>query len=446
MTKNIMTGISPNYVKGWTVETAIREIVQNYLDSRKEFGCEGSITYKDGIAIVKDNGPGLQIKHLALGVSEKGGDSIGKYGEGLKLALLVLAREGRYVEVRARGMVIKPNIVMDENFGTEVLALEISDMAPRHAATHTGTTVKFACLPNELKRGKSYFTAFLGTSSSDYGFKWIEKDRISLPGGYVYINGAKVGGIENALFSYHLNESETGDIGNRDREVIDHDKIRSYIRGLLGITHSTQVMRALIDDATGDGRSWEIGIGGINHYHIPNNYRKVWRRAWNEVVGKDTVIDSGEEEARVQANYLGYRVARISNYGWTEAFKAIGIQTTTQVTVGKVAMQKVAIDKLTSEERKTLKTACKLVEKHYNEIGNLSVSEKLSAGAEGSDTLGLYKRDEDRIYILRSVLTDLPKTVHILLHEAVHKHSGAMDCTSQFERALTDVAVAMMIK
>jgi len=128
--KRIVTGISPNYVKNWDVIKGIREIIQNYLDTKNEFRCKGYIYYKDGTAMVKDFGPGLELRHLALGISEKSQGAIGKYGEGLKLALLVMAREFRKIEVWSKGMIICPAIEYSDLYGTEVMVFNIQPMQP----------------------------------------------------------------------------------------------------------------------------------------------------------------------------------------------------------------------------------------------------------------------------------------------------------------------------
>lgn len=77
--------ISSNYVKSWSVKDAVRELLQNAMDSG-EWRIEGSALVNKGT---------LKPEHFLLGCSEKlSSDAIGQFGEGLKLALLVLARNG----------------------------------------------------------------------------------------------------------------------------------------------------------------------------------------------------------------------------------------------------------------------------------------------------------------------------------------------------------------
>lgn len=82
--------ISSKYVKAWTVKDAVRELLQNAMDS-------GEWRVEDSALINKGT---LKPEHFLLGCSEKSSsDAIGQFGEGLKLALLVLARNGYEVTI-----------------------------------------------------------------------------------------------------------------------------------------------------------------------------------------------------------------------------------------------------------------------------------------------------------------------------------------------------------
>jgi hypothetical protein len=456
-----LTAISPKYVKGWTVSKAVREIVQNYLDSRKEFNCSGSISWDEGVAKVKDFGPGLELKHLAVGVSEKSEGSIGKYGEGLKLALLVLAREGREVTVKARGKVIRPKIEMDLTLGTEVLAFSIKDMLPRHAAKHKGTTILFQCSEAELEEGKSHFTEFLtrqtvSDSSEDTGdepsrkaIEWVEKGKISLPGGRIFVNGSNVGKVEGALFSYHFQESEVGDIGNRDREVIDRNVVENAVSRMLAQTSSRKVIGLVLKMAVQQTSNFEVRTG-VDYSYIPETSKRVWHRVFNELYGKDTVIASGyDQEAINQANYLGYLV-KVLTPDWFWVLESVGVKTVRKlIKPGSSKPRIVKPSQLTLQERDNLRRAKRLTKRHYAEPGLIRIAEdidKLVGMSSGSRALGGYDSATKTVWLRRDILGDFRQVLHTLLHEVCHRESGASDCTASFERALLDIAVGILTK
>lgn len=84
--------LSPNYVTDWGLNEAVREILQNAIDSQVD-GNKIEITFIAGKLTIKTIGANLDKKTLLLGNSGKGDNKyIGKYGEGYKLALLVLTR------------------------------------------------------------------------------------------------------------------------------------------------------------------------------------------------------------------------------------------------------------------------------------------------------------------------------------------------------------------
>lgn len=89
--------LAPNYVSDWTFNDAIRELIQNGIDqqainNRNKF----SITYNNGEKklILKSENSRLKRNSLLLGCSNKANDenTVGQFGEGYKIASLVLTR------------------------------------------------------------------------------------------------------------------------------------------------------------------------------------------------------------------------------------------------------------------------------------------------------------------------------------------------------------------
>lgn len=92
--------LTENYVSDWTFNDAIRELIQNgtdqeILDSENEFSLEYDRYEK--ILRLKNSKSKLKINTLLLGSStkSKNEDTIGQFGEGYKIAALVLNRLGK---------------------------------------------------------------------------------------------------------------------------------------------------------------------------------------------------------------------------------------------------------------------------------------------------------------------------------------------------------------
>ena len=92
--KTINYFISSNYVKSWGVNEALREILQNFID----YGEYNYIIYPltDKIEVVRLTNTWKvdDLNFLLIGESTKTEKERGQFGEGLKLAALVLLREG----------------------------------------------------------------------------------------------------------------------------------------------------------------------------------------------------------------------------------------------------------------------------------------------------------------------------------------------------------------
>lgn len=119
--KTIELSLSPKYVSGWGVEEAVREILQNAIDQKAD-GAEVSVSYdRETLSILAD-GARLKTSTLLLGESGKDDERyIGKYGEGYKLALLVLTRERKPVKVVTDAETWTPEFRLSETFGEESL-------------------------------------------------------------------------------------------------------------------------------------------------------------------------------------------------------------------------------------------------------------------------------------------------------------------------------------
>ena len=99
MDNKIRLPISSNYVQHWGFWEAIREILQNAIDT-KDFNISQMIS--SGVLKIESHAGAMDLSSLVLGESSKRDDknSIGKYGEGYKLALLVLCRLGHEVIIK----------------------------------------------------------------------------------------------------------------------------------------------------------------------------------------------------------------------------------------------------------------------------------------------------------------------------------------------------------
>lgn len=115
--------LSKDYVRHWGMGEAVRELIQNGLDSDSPF--EWDMNEVDQTLVIRSRFSKLEPKTLLLGHTSKAdSDKIGSFGEGYKIALLVLTRCGYDVEVRNGNRIWKPKFMYSHTYEAEVLCIE----------------------------------------------------------------------------------------------------------------------------------------------------------------------------------------------------------------------------------------------------------------------------------------------------------------------------------
>lgn len=119
--------LSKDYVRHWGVVEAVREIFQNAIDSDSPF----EYTIGAESLRITSKFSKLEPKTLLLGSTSKADctDKIGSFGEGYKIALLVLTRNNRTVTIHNGELLWMPEFKMNHHFGEEILCIRESKYA-----------------------------------------------------------------------------------------------------------------------------------------------------------------------------------------------------------------------------------------------------------------------------------------------------------------------------
>lgn len=116
--------VSPDYVPDWTEVEAVRELFQNALDSEGEMDWY----YANSILTITNEKAKLDKNTLLFGTTSKSNDkeAIGHFGEGYKLAFLVLARMGYKVKViNPTNETWEPKIIKSKRYNSDLLVVDI---------------------------------------------------------------------------------------------------------------------------------------------------------------------------------------------------------------------------------------------------------------------------------------------------------------------------------
>ncbi|MEV0003497.1 ATP-binding protein [Micromonospora sp. NPDC050980] len=225
--------ISPEYVKSWTPVRAISELIANALDEDPN----AAVSWTDGVLTIADDGPGIPEEGLILGMSSKTDEQIGQFGEGKKLACLVLARSPQIGPVRCetvsygfvptveRRKLLGGLIPSRTQQGSDVLVYHF------HPNTRTrGTTFTIECPRDLAQEAIGRFRAL-----AEPGYQPPAAPGVCVRDGdpgRVWIGGVLVTRMPGFLASYDLSLDHKA-LQNRDRTVVEASALRTAVRDIL---------------------------------------------------------------------------------------------------------------------------------------------------------------------------------------------------------------------
>ena len=250
--KNYELPISPNYVSNWGIKEAIREILQNAIDS-DNCGHPKQILYSaDGAVLtVINKGARLPLSSLVLGCSSKDDidGMIGKFGEGYKLALVVLLRKGLKVDILNGEEEWIPSFKLSDNFGTQVLNIEVNQL-PENAECDD---VVFAISGIDEDLYKELQLLF-PCINDDYG-DVVESDNGTILldkkfQGKMYVEGLFIQSDSNFQYGYNF-KSSVVDL-DRDRKAINYYELKKLTAASVVTAEkcSTEIFKAISNSYT----------------------------------------------------------------------------------------------------------------------------------------------------------------------------------------------------
>lgn len=183
-------GIGKKYLSHWGINEALREILQNFMD----YG-EYQIDIQNEKICISNNYAPENLEFLALGNSDKKEGSRGKYGEGLKMALLIFKRENIPVEINTLDKKLKPTFI--NSAVGEVFAISIEE----------SISDKFSiCFKLNLEIWKNYYNSIIKKEDILFDDKYYGKI-VNKEKGNIYCGGLFVKKVNNLSKSYDINVS-----------------------------------------------------------------------------------------------------------------------------------------------------------------------------------------------------------------------------------------------
>jgi hypothetical protein len=450
--------ISPDYVKSWTPVRALCELIANALDEDPA----AHVGWTDGVLTITDDGPGIPEEGMILGHSTKTAAQIGQFGEGKKLACLVLARSPEIGAVRCetvgygftptveRRRLLEGLIPSLSGQGAEVLVYHLH----RNGRTR-GTVFTVACTQALAEEAIGRFRAL-----SEPGYTPpAAPGTCVLTGtpGRVWIGGVVVSTMSGLLASYDLPLDDKG-LQNRDRTVIEAGALRDAVRAILAASDDAAVVDRFAAHVLAGGKLREpeqfFTDVAYNGHARPRAAWRAWARA--HLPAKAFYAGSRQEEAILDLQDMDYTLVTAKGL---PGLQESSLMTLLGVEVARVRQQRhyerhhdkttwVPDKDLRTDERDLLTAAKALV---CRMIGPFALDRvRVYSDSEESPCAdGLYTPRTGDVAVHRDVLADRHRTLSVLFHEAAHRvrHRGGgrfipsadySDRSRGFEEMLTE--------
>jgi len=421
MSNEIIYPMTLSYVKEWGAWEIVRELMTNALDVDEN----ATVKINDkGALVVRSKGQPLGIHHLLFGVSEKPGtDAIGQFGEGMKLALLVLTRLGLTAHVYSGGQHIW-------NEPAEMAGQQVFKIAWRDGFRDTGETV--IGIPDW--DGEAFEDRFLCEGDSriaytdQFGRSILEQDVPDIFVKRVWVQKATGYGNHYA-FGYDLRGVEM----NRDRRAVDNWRVNLEIGRLW----------ATVTDAELLERFWQAVKNGAGEHSCNMQGVQIadpakMKSAFQSVFGRDAVLGTNPDATR-EATYRGALVVSSSTVGHDLASivsQLVGTDTEHIQQLEGASRVLVPDRKLSEHSLGVLRILRRLATR-------ISFTGKIQAYIlpEG-EAGGSYRGD---VCISLPKLSTLQTAIEIWLHETAHAEYETADSTSKHVDAVAAVAARLIV-
>ena len=210
--------LTDKYVSSWGYLEGIRELLQNAYD----YG-NYNISFDSDSILIKNFNDKIQIKTLLMGYGTKTNDknSIGGFGEGFVLALLVLIRQGFTVRIDNADEVWIPYFKKSKDFNNESLFYINVDKNENPSEDLTIIVSGFS--PEQLVSIKEEFLGLQGPYKSIktlYGEILLDSNQK----GKMYVEGLPI--TTDRDFEYGYNFKAEYVVLDRDRKDINHKELK----------------------------------------------------------------------------------------------------------------------------------------------------------------------------------------------------------------------------
>ncbi len=396
-----------DYIKNWGLTHAFRELIANAKDADAEgFKLDCRYVAREKKLYISNDGVTLEHDVLLFGGSNKSGKStmIGQYGEGLKLALLVLAREGIDVKIRnGRYETWTPSIEWADQWKAQVLVIQTRNLQkPRDLPSFD---VEIGGMELETWHAIENLFLFLNpatTLDTRCGQVLTDAEHV----GRIYVKGVYATMIEKYDHGYNFYDLDTG----RDRQIPQRWQMDDAIKNIWdelaqkSVDNADTIYKMLESD-----RAEASGFRYTQDTGILERLSETFKRQHGELAVPVTSV--GQQE---QIKHLGYKGVLVPYALADQLHKTIPTPDALTRKHSEDVTERMGPAELTKGENTTLQAA-------------LSWFEKLIPGARFRVVVARFRDDSvdgihsgNEILLARRILSDFGLTLMVLAHEFAH--------------------------
>lgn len=332
--RTIELPITERYVSNWDYWDALRELLQNAIDSNEVWrikhvdkGIPGEFV---SFELSQDNTI-LPIDSLLLGNSTKvnDGNSIGGFGEGYKLALLVLVRKGCEVTIfngRERWDV---RLRSSQTFNANTLHIDITD-SPRvnnsileihieYLPKHAIIELQSKYIPREGFNFERYQIVNYGDILTAERFK-----------GKLFVGGLFISEMDTA-YGYNILPQHIQ--LERDRKTVDYFDFKCLAQKMWLMTRRFEEIAELIEEEIPefDGINYRDGIEVLQDYFAKKIQNEYPNRMPIAAYERDTYFKRGYKESDLVV--VNSEIADLAKASVTYPKVTVAVKTIPQITL-----------------------------------------------------------------------------------------------------------------
>ena len=315
--KLIPMGLSPSYVPNWSEWHAIREIVANCKDADPEYRSLARDNDDDFAAFTTSTTPhAAECIFLGQSSSRSNADKIGEFGEGMKLAALVLTRK--------RGASLK---IILPSHTIEFLFKNVLDTRVLHAAISPSSSLPdgVGCRFEICCKDAAKLSAGRIIPNGSLARRWPNK---SSDGAGIWVKGVYITTIPKSSSLYHYNLTNV--TLNRDREIPDEYSLASAVTQLLLSTADS----SMVSDLLSNPNCWEHQcMSRAKHwlsYSEGDNYRSLVAAHYASHHGPSYCIGTDKQAENEAAAARGSTVVHVPS-AVREILQQQGVPTSSEV-------------------------------------------------------------------------------------------------------------------